>query len=123
MTAPGEAISLVIQNLRPGTRYRFKVFAENRHGLGVESQTVTARTADEGGIIFIDFFYHTLPFHDIYIFGTAPASPPRNIEVLPRSSSALEITWDSPPFSHWNSEYLSYKIGYKYGHFFKASLI
>ena len=43
----------------------------------------------------------------------APASPPRNIEVIPRSSTSLEVTWDSPPFSHWNSELLSFKIGYK----------
>lgn len=51
MTAPGEAVSLIVQNLRPGTRYMFKVFAENRHGLGVESQTITARTTDEGWLI------------------------------------------------------------------------
>ncbi len=31
-----------------------------------------------------------------------------------KSSTELEITWDSPPLAHWNSEYLSYKIGYKY---------
>ena len=48
MTAPGSAISLVVQNLRPGTRYMFKVSAENRHGTSKESKTVTARTEDEG---------------------------------------------------------------------------
>ena len=74
-----------------GTRYTFQVSAENRHGQSAESQTVTARTQEE-----------------------APASPPRNLEVIPTSSTALEITWDAPPFSHWNSELLSYKIGYKW---------
>ena len=62
MTAPGEAVSLVVQNLRPGTRYRFKVFAENRHGLGVESQTVTARTTDEGKIRRLFVLINLLPW-------------------------------------------------------------
>ena len=43
----------------------------------------------------------------------APASPPRNLEAIPVSSTELQVTWDSPPFAHWNSEKLRYKIGYK----------
>jgi len=90
MTAPGEAVSLVVQNLRPGTRYSFKVSSENRHGGGSASRTLTARTEDE-----------------------APASPPRNVEIIPRGSSSLEVRWDAPPFSHWNSELLGYHVSYK----------
>ena len=48
MTAPGDANSLVVQNLRPGTRYKFRVAAENRHGISPESQAVTTRMLEEG---------------------------------------------------------------------------
>ena len=48
MTAPGDSNSLMVQNLRPGTRYKFRVAAENRHGISPESQAVTTRMLDEG---------------------------------------------------------------------------
>ena len=82
MTAQGNAVSLVVQNLRPGkknsgvqydkqhssnnywiglnnditlhfpgTRYKFRVSAENRHGMSQESQAVTTRMMEEGKII------------------------------------------------------------------------
>lgn len=43
-----------------GTRYQFKVFAENRHGVSMESQTVTAKMLDEGG--FLDDHSQLSPF-------------------------------------------------------------
>ena len=43
--ASGEA---AVQNLRPGTRYKFRVAAENRHGISPESQAVTTRMVEEG---------------------------------------------------------------------------
>ena len=48
MTAPGDSLSLVVQNLRPGTTYDFRVSAENKHGVSRESQTVSAQMLDEG---------------------------------------------------------------------------
>ena len=48
MTAPGDSVSLVVQNLRPGTTYDFRVSAENKHGVSRESQTVSAQMLDEG---------------------------------------------------------------------------
>lgn len=51
MTAPGDANSLVVQNLRPGTRYKFRVAAENRHGISPESQAVTTRMLEEGFVL------------------------------------------------------------------------
>ena len=48
MTAPGDSVSLVVQNLRPGTTYDFRVSAENKHGVSRESQTVGAQMLDEG---------------------------------------------------------------------------
>ncbi len=57
MTAPGDANSLVVQNLRPGTRYKFRVAAENRHGISPESQAVTTRMLEEGLLsLALDFF-------------------------------------------------------------------
>ncbi|CAB4064373.1 DSCAM [Lepeophtheirus salmonis] len=90
MTAPGDAVNLIIQNLRPGTKYKFNVLAENRHGISSESHAVIIRTQEE-----------------------PPGSPPRNVEVLSKSSTELRVLWTSPPISNWNSELLSYKIGYK----------
>lgn len=90
MTAPGDAVNLIVQNLRPGTRYKFRVSAENRHGVSPESQAVTTRMLEE-----------------------APTAQPKNLELSPKSSTQLEITWEAPPLPHWNSELLSYKIGYK----------
>ena len=48
MTAAGDSLSLVVQNLRPGTAYEFRVSAENKHGVSRESQTVSAQMLDEG---------------------------------------------------------------------------
>ena len=47
-----------------GTRYKFRVAAENRHGISQESQAVTTRMLEEGmyknvGFFFISFlFFH-----------------------------------------------------------------
>ena len=109
MTAPGDSNSLMVQNLRPGTRYKFRVAAENRHGISPESQAVTTRMLDEG-----------IPKHPktrkycIYFTLPAPTAAPRNVQLAPKSSTQLEITWEAPTLAHWNSEHLSYKVGYKY---------
>ena len=34
--------------------------------------------------------------------------------MAPKSSTQLEMTWEAPTLAHWNSEHLSYKVGYKY---------
>ncbi len=47
----------------------------------------------------------------------APSAEPRNVQLTPKSSTQLEITWEAPSLAHWNSEYLSYKVGYKYVRF------
>ena len=44
----------------------------------------------------------------------APSAEPRNVQLTPKSSTQLEITWEAPSLVHWNSEHLSYKVGYKY---------
>ena len=44
----------------------------------------------------------------------APTAAPRNVQLAPKSSTQLEITWEAPTLAHWNSEHLSYKVGYKY---------
>ncbi len=36
------------------------------------------------------------------------------MQLAPKSSTQLEITWEAPILAHWNSEHLSYKVGYKY---------
>ena len=62
MTAPGDATSLIVQNLRPGTRYKFRVAAENRHGISPESQAVTTRMLEEGWLC--GFSWHEKVFWD-----------------------------------------------------------
>ena len=47
-------------------------------------------------------------------FLSAPNSPPRNLDVLSKTSTELELSWDAPPMTHWNSERLGYKVGYRY---------
>ena len=51
--------------------------------------------------------------YDIFPTFAAPSAEPRSLTVSPKSSTQLEITWEAPPLSHWNSEHLSYKVGYK----------
>ena len=52
---------------------------------------------------------------NVYISFVAPSSQPRNVQLTPKSSTQLEITWEAPTLVDWNSEHLSYKVGYKYG--------
>ena len=51
----------------------------------------------------------------VYVSFAAPSSQPRNVQLTPKSSTQLEITWEAPTLVDWNSEHLSYKVGYKYG--------
>ena len=122
MTAPGDANSLVVQNLRPGTRYKFRVAAENRHGISPESQAVTTRMLEEGlclppiYIVACTVASRLITWlQTVYVSFAAPSSPPRNVQLTPKSSTQLEITWEAPTLVDWNSEHLSYKVGYKYG--------
>ena len=43
----------------------------------------------------------------------APTDGPRNMQLKAKSSTEMEVHWDAPAPAHWNSEMLSYKIGYK----------
>lgn len=47
------------------------------------------------------------------VISSAPTAQPRNLQVTPKSSTELEVEWNAPPFAQWNSELLTYKIGYK----------
>jgi len=48
-----------------------------------------------------------------FSFFPAPNSQPRNLDVVSKTSTELELSWDAPPMIHWNSERLSYKVGYR----------
>ena len=50
----------------------------------------------------------------ISVFFSVPNSQPRNLDVISKTSTELELSWDAPPMMHWNSERLSYKVGYRY---------
>ena len=45
-----------------GTRYKFRVAAENRHGISQESQAVTTRMLEEGMYKNVGIFFSFLNF-------------------------------------------------------------
>ena len=60
----------------------------------------------------IFFLCYKVSHPTVFLF-SAPTEAPRNVQVKQKSSTELEAIWEAPPIAHWNSEMLSYKIGYK----------
>ena len=44
---------------------------------------------------------------------SVPSGKPRVISVSGKSSTELEMVWESPPSSLWNSREIGYTIGYR----------
>lgn len=47
------------------------------------------------------------------ILFSAPGGAPRDVKVSPKSSTELNITWDSPAKDLWNGNLLGYNVGYQ----------
>lgn len=94
VTVMGHETSAVIRGLLPGTAYSFRVMAANDLGAGKASSGVGISTVEE-----------------------APASYPRDIQVVALSSDTLKVTCKPPLKSSWNGEIVGYVVNYKvHGH-------
>ncbi|XP_022236208.1 Down syndrome cell adhesion molecule-like protein 1 homolog isoform X2 [Limulus polyphemus] len=89
-TIPSSQTSVLLKSLHPGSPYAVTVVAENEVGQGMPSQTIQFVTGEE-----------------------APVSPPTDVQVKPKGSSSLLVTWKPPPKELWNGELRGYYIDYK----------
>lgn len=82
--------SALIENLKPATRYAFRVIAEGNAGPSLPSQELVIRTEPQ-----------------------RPAGPPLHLSARPISASELLITWQPPLHELRNGDVQGYNIGYK----------
>ncbi|XP_074593224.1 cell adhesion molecule Dscam1-like [Brevipalpus obovatus] len=87
---PGSATSHTIKGLHPLATYSITVIAQNSLGSST-SCSLLSLTTD----------------------GEPPSAPPRDIKVLPISSSSLQITWKAPAKSQQNGPIVGYYVGYR----------
>uniref|UniRef100_T1JCP3 Down syndrome cell adhesion molecule-like protein Dscam2 n=1 Tax=Strigamia maritima TaxID=126957 RepID=T1JCP3_STRMM len=90
LTIPSTQMRVTIKDLKPATKYRFRVFATNELGMSESSVLVSTTTGEE-----------------------APSGPPKDVRVEAMNSQTLRITWKPPKQEHWNGEILGYHVGYK----------
>ncbi|XP_060031596.1 neogenin isoform X4 [Erinaceus europaeus] len=82
--------SHTIGGLKKYTEYTFRVVAYNKHGPGVSTQDVAARTLSD-----------------------APSAAPQNLSVEVRNSKSVVIHWQPPPLATQNGQLTGYKIRYR----------
>ncbi|XP_028257375.1 neogenin 1a isoform X2 [Parambassis ranga] len=84
--------SYTMTGLKKNTEYSFRVVANNKHGPGVSTEDVLARTLSD-----------------------VPSAPPQNLTVEVQNSKSIMLRWQPPPLSGQNGEITGYKIRYKKG--------
>ncbi|GAA6102075.1 neogenin 1a isoform X1 [Tachysurus ichikawai] len=84
---PGET-QVTIQNLKPDTRYSFRVVAYNKHGRGESSAPLKVATQPE-----------------VQVPGPAP-----NFQVVVQTSTSASLSWDKPLTG--NGDIQNYKVYY-----------
>ncbi|XP_059226041.1 cell adhesion molecule Dscam2 isoform X4 [Stomoxys calcitrans] len=80
----------LIENLKPATRYAFRVIAEGTAGRSSPSQELVIRTEPQ-----------------------RPAGPPLNLSVRPLSSTELLVSWIAPLAELRHGDIQGYNVGYK----------
>ncbi|XP_058850969.1 neogenin-like isoform X8 [Acipenser ruthenus] len=85
-------LSYTINGLKKYTDYSFRVVAYNKHGLGVSTEDVVART-----------------------FSDVPSAPPQNLTLEVRNSKSIMVQWQPPPPGTHNGQITGYKIRYRKG--------
>ncbi|XP_032309649.1 Down syndrome cell adhesion molecule-like protein Dscam2 isoform X3 [Drosophila ananassae] len=80
----------MIENLKPATRYAFRVIAEGSAGRSAPSQELIVRTEPQ-----------------------RPAGPPLNLSARPLSSTELLISWVAPLPELRHGDIQGYNVGYK----------
>uniref|UniRef100_A0A1B0D296 Down syndrome cell adhesion molecule n=1 Tax=Phlebotomus papatasi TaxID=29031 RepID=A0A1B0D296_PHLPP len=83
-------MTALIENLKPATRYSFRVIAEGSAGRSSPSQELLIKTEPQ-----------------------RPAGPPLNLSARPLSSTEILVTWTPPLPELRNGEIQGYNIGYK----------
>jgi hypothetical protein len=82
--------SALIEDLKPATKYAFRVVAEGPAGRSGPSPELTVRTEPQ-----------------------RPAGPPLNTAVRPVSSTELLVTWSPPLAELRHGDIQGYNVGYK----------
>lgn len=82
----------VITNLKPVTKYKFRIAANNDIGRSDFSQETETKS--------------TLP--------ARPSAPPSDIKAQPFTETSVKVSWSDPPKKKWNSDRISSYI-VKYG--------
>jgi hypothetical protein len=80
----------LIENLKPATKYAFRVIAEGPAGKSSPSQELMIKTDPQ-----------------------RPAGPPLNLSARPLSATEILVTWMPPLYELRNGEIQGYNIGYK----------
>jgi hypothetical protein len=80
----------VVEDLKPATKYTFRVVAEGPAGLSEPSAELTVRTEPQ-----------------------RPAGPPLSVAVRPVSSTELLVTWTPPLAELRHGDIQGYNVGYK----------
>lgn len=80
----------MIENLKPATKYAFRVIAEGPAGQSVPSQVLVIKTEPQ-----------------------RPAGPPLNLSARPTSSTEILVSWSPPLVELRHGEIQGYNIGYK----------
>ncbi|XP_049785936.1 Down syndrome cell adhesion molecule-like protein Dscam2 [Schistocerca cancellata] len=83
-------LSATIEDLKPATRYTFRVLAEGPAGQSVPSAELSVRTEPQ-----------------------RPAGPPLNVSLRPVSSTELLVTWAPPLAELQHGDIQGYNVGYR----------
>lgn len=83
-------LSYIVNGLKKYTEYTFRVVAFNKHGPGVSTQDVIARTLSD-----------------------VPSAAPQNLTLEVRSSQSILVQWQPPPAGTQNGPILGYKLRYR----------
>ncbi|XP_075713847.1 neogenin isoform X3 [Rhinoderma darwinii] len=83
-------LSYTVNGLKKYTEYTFRVVAFNKHGPGVSTQDVIARTLSD-----------------------VPSAAPQNLTLEVRSSQSILVQWQPPPAGTQNGQIVGYKLRYR----------
>jgi Down syndrome cell adhesion protein len=89
-SVPNSVTSHIIKGLHPLTTYSITVIAQNALGSSTSCAPLSVTTD-----------------------GEAPSAPPRDIKVVPLSSTSLQVTWKAPAKSAQNGPIQGYYVGYR----------
>lgn len=90
LSDPPLQYAALVEDLKPATRYFFRVIAEGPAGRSAPSAELLVRTEPQ-----------------------KPAGPPLNLSVLPLSSTELLVTWTPPLPELRNGDIQGFNVGYK----------